>query len=481
MKPDFSAFDRCRILVVGDLMLDEYVWGSVERISPEAPVPVLSVTSEEFTLGGAANVAKNIAVLGAQVAVAGVVGKGSQGRKLREELGKIGVEIDAVVEEAGRPTTRKTRIMAERQQMLRIDRETVREISARSADALIGKVKERLPATDVLLISDYGKGVVTRRVVAELAAAATGAGKIAIADPKGMDYSKYSGLTLITPNKKEAALASGIEIRDEATLHAAGRRLLEHVAVEKLLVTCGKDGMVFFERGAEPLRIGTRARQVFDVSGAGDTVAAVLSLMLAAGFGYPDAIRLANTAAGVVVGKVGTAAVTRAELLEALQPGLDPTAAKHKSLAEMSATAGELRRKGKRVVLTNGCFDLLHAGHIRLFAASRAFGDVLVVALDDDASVRELKGAGRPVIGASERVRILSALDSVDYVIVFATRELDRVIEAVRPDVLTKGSNYENDTVIGRELVERLGGRVALVPVTESVSSTRIIATIKGK
>jgi D-beta-D-heptose 7-phosphate kinase/D-beta-D-heptose 1-phosphate adenosyltransferase len=182
-----------------------------------------------------------------------------------------------------------------------------------------------------------------------------------------------------------------------------------------------------------------------------------------------------------VVGKVGTAAVTRAELLEALQPGLDPTAAKHKSLAEMSATAGELRRKGKRVVLTNGCFDLLHAGHIRLFAASRAFGDVLVVALDDDASVRELKGAGRPVIGASERVRILSALDSVDYVIVFATRELDRVIEAVRPDVLTKGSNYENDTVIGRELVERLGGRVALVPVTESVSSTRIIATIKGK
>jgi D-beta-D-heptose 7-phosphate kinase/D-beta-D-heptose 1-phosphate adenosyltransferase len=250
------------------------------------------------------------------------------------------------------------------------------------------------------------------------------------------------------------------------------------VAVDKLLITCGKDGMVFFERGAEPLKIGTRARQVFDVSGAGDTVAAVLSLGLAAGFGYPDAIRLANTAAGVVVGKVGTAAVTRAELLEALQPGLDPTAAKHKSLAEMSATAGELRRKGKRVVLTNGCFDLLHAGHIRLFAASRAFGDVLVVALDDDASVRELKGAGRPVIGASERVRILSA---VDYVIVFATRELDRVIEAVRPDVLTKGSNYENDTVIGRELVERLGGRVALVPVIESVSSTRIIDTIKGK
>jgi D-beta-D-heptose 7-phosphate kinase/D-beta-D-heptose 1-phosphate adenosyltransferase len=481
MKPDFSAFDRCRILVVGDLMLDEYVWGSVDRISPEAPVPVLSVTSEEFTLGGAGNVARNIAVLGAQAAVAGVVGKGPEGRKLREELAGIGADVEAVVEEAGRPTTRKTRVMAERQQVLRIDRETVQEISSRSADSLICRVKAQLETADVLLISDYGKGVVTRRVVSELTAAAKAAGKIAIADPKGMDYSKYSGLTLITPNKKEASLASGIEIRDEAGLFAAGRRLLETVAVDKLLVTCGKEGMVLFERGVEPVKIGTRARQVFDVSGAGDTVAAVLSLGLAAGLGYPDAIRLANTAAGVVVGKVGTATVTRAELLEALQPGTEPTAAKHKTLAEMAELSGELRRKGKRLVLTNGCFDLLHAGHIRLFAASRAFGDVLVVALDDDASVRELKGAGRPVIGSAERVRILSALDSVDYVTVFATSELDRVIEAVRPDVLTKGSNYENDTVIGRELVERLGGRVALVPVTEAVSSTRIIETIKGK
>jgi D-beta-D-heptose 7-phosphate kinase/D-beta-D-heptose 1-phosphate adenosyltransferase len=481
MKPDFTAFDRCRILVVGDLMLDEYVWGTVERISPEAPVPVLSVTNEEFTLGGAGNVAKNIAALGARVAVAGVVGKGPQGKRLREELSKIGAEVDTIIEEPGRPTTRKTRILAEHQQLLRIDRETSKEISARSADALIRKVKDRLPATDVLLISDYGKGVVTRQVVAELASAAAAAGKIAIADPKGMDYSKYSGLTLITPNKKEAALASGIEIRDEAGLSAAGTRLLEQVLIEKLLITCGKDGMVFFERGVDPLKIGTRARQVFDVSGAGDTVAAVLSLGLAAGFGYPDAIRLSNTAAGIVVGKVGTASVTRAELLEALQPGLEPSAVKQKTLSEMAEVAGELRRRGKRIVLTNGCFDLLHAGHIRLFAASRAFGDALVVALDDDVSVRELKGAGRPVIGAAERVRILSALDAVDYVVVFATKELDRVIEAVRPDVLTKGSNYENDTVIGRELIERLGGRVALVPVTESVSSTRIIETIKGK
>jgi D-beta-D-heptose 7-phosphate kinase/D-beta-D-heptose 1-phosphate adenosyltransferase len=481
MKLDFSIFDKCRVMVIGDLMLDEYVWGSVERISPEAPVPVLSVTREEFTLGGAGNVAKNLAVLGAQVAVAGVVGKGPQGKKLRAELVQLGVDVSAVIAEPRRPTTRKTRVIAEHQQVLRIDREKAEEISAASTDALVQRTTERLDSADVLLISDYGKGVVTRQLVAALAEKAGQARKIAIADPTGMDYSKYAGLTLITPNKKQASLAAGIEIRDEPGLFAAGRRLLDTVAVEKILVTCGKDGMVFFERGSEPLKFGTRAQQVYDVSGAGDTVAAALSLGLAAGFPYPDAIHLANAAAGIVVGKVGTAAVTRAELLEALQPSLDPAAFKHKSIAEIEALARDLRRSGKRVVLTNGCFDLLHAGHIRLFAASKAQGDVLVVALDDDASVRALKGPGRPVIGAAERVRILSALDSVDYVVVFSTRELDKVIEAVRPEVLTKGSNYENNTVVGSDIVERFGGRVALIPMTEGLSSTRIIETIKAR
>jgi D-beta-D-heptose 7-phosphate kinase/D-beta-D-heptose 1-phosphate adenosyltransferase len=468
-------------MIVGDLMLDEYVWGRVERISPEAPVPVLSVTHEELTLGGAGNVAKNLAVLGASVAVAGVVGKGPEGKKLREELVKLGVDVSAVIAEPQRPTTRKTRIIAEHQQVLRIDRETAEEVSATSTDALVQRTTDLLKAVDVVLLSDYGKGVITRQLAASLAANARKARKIAIADPKGLDYSKYAGLTLITPNKKEAALASGMEIRDESSLFAAGRRLLDTVAIEKLLVTCGKDGMVFFERGAEPLKFGTRAQQVYDVSGAGDTVAAALSIGLAAGFTYPDAIRLANTAAGIVVGKVGTAAVSRAELLEALQPSCDPAAMKHKSLAEIEELSRELRRSGKRIVLTNGCFDLLHAGHIRLLAAAKAHGDVLVVALDDDASVRQLKGSGRPVIAAAERVRILSALDSVDYVVVFSTRQLDQVIEAVRPDVLTKGSNYENEAVIGRERVERIGGRVALIPVTEGLSSSRIIEAIKAR
>jgi D-beta-D-heptose 7-phosphate kinase/D-beta-D-heptose 1-phosphate adenosyltransferase len=327
MALDFAAFDQCRLLVVGDLMLDEYVWGRVERISPEAPVPVLSVTGEEFTLGGAGNAAKNLAALGARVIVAGVVGQEAQGRKLLDELVKMGADVGAVVMESGRPTTRKTRIIAQNQQVLRIDRETVSEIAPESAEALINRTSDLLPLADAVLISDYGKGVVTPPLIASLAQEASRLGKIAIADPKGTNFAKYAGLTLITPNKKEAARAAGLEVHDDSSLFAVGKRLLDTVAIEKLLVTCGKDGMVFFERGATPKKFSTQARQVYDVSGAGDTAAAVLALALAARFSYADAIRLANAAAGRVVGKIGTATVSRAELTEALQTSADIDAA----------------------------------------------------------------------------------------------------------------------------------------------------------
>ncbi len=335
------------MLVVGDLMLDEYVWGRVERISPEAPVPVLSVTREEFTLGGAGNVAKNLAVLGARVAAAGVVGLGPQGKKLREQLVALGVDVSAVRVEPGRITTCKTRVIAERQQVLRIDRETDEAISTAAADVLIRQTAKLLESADVLLISDYGKGVVTRRLVAALAGKARGSRKIAIADPKGQDYSKYAGLSLITPNRKEAGLAAGLEVGDEPGLFAAGRRLLDTVAVDKLLVTCGEEGMVFFERGAAPQKFGTRGRQVFDVSGAGDTVVAALSLGLAAGFSYPDSIRLANAAAGIVVGRVGTATVTRAELQDALRPSRDPAPLKNKRRTEKARPAARGTRRPK--------------------------------------------------------------------------------------------------------------------------------------
>ncbi|UCD77271.1 MAG: D-glycero-beta-D-manno-heptose-7-phosphate kinase [Desulfobacterales bacterium] len=478
---DLAKFEQCRLLVVGDLMIDEYVWGNVDRISPEAPVQVVAVKSEEYTLGGAGNVANNLVSLGAKVSVLGVVGSGKDGKLLLNKLQDLGVDTRGVVQESGRPTTKKTRIIADHQQVVRIDRETNEKISAETFDALVELAKEIIPAVDVILISDYGKGLVTRDLIAHLVKLARAHGKTSVADPKGLDFTKYAGVSVLTPNKKEASLASGVEIVNDRSLAAAGTGLLQKSGVERLLITCGKDGMAFFEPQRKPYKISTNAREVYDVSGAGDTVVAVLGLGLAAGLTYKEAVGLANTAAGIVVGKVGTATVTPKELALALKQTGESIVVKHKTLNELADICRKLHNDRKRIVLTNGCFDLLHVGHIKLFAASKQLGDVLIVAIDDDDSVRSLKGADRPVISSTERVGILSALDSVDYVVVFATNELEKVISSVRPDVLTKGSNYESEEVEGRLLVEKFGGRVNLIPITENISSTQIINNIKKK
>jgi len=478
---DLSKFDKCRLLVVGDLMIDEYVWGNVDRISPEAPVQVVAVNYQDNILGGSGNVVNNLAALGADVAVLGVVGSGRDGELLLNILSELGLDPAGIIQETGRPTTKKTRIIAEHQQVLRIDRETKKTVSANTFASISALAEKIIPDVDVILISDYGKGLITRELIVKLVNLAGASGKIIIADPKGLDFSKYAGITLLTPNRKEASLAAGIEIVDQESLAAAGSLLLEKSGIDKLLITCGKDGMVFFEPGNEPFTIRTKAREVYDVSGAGDTVIAVLGLGIAAGLSFRDAVALANTAAGIVVGKVGTATVNRKELAQALLQPADSAASKHKTIKELTDLSRKLHNDRKRIVLTNGCFDLLHTGHIKLFAASKRLGDVLIVALDDDDSVRRLKGADRPVISAAERVGILSALDSVDYVVVFATHELDNVIKAIRPDILTKGSNYDSEKVQGREIVENYGGRVALVPITQDISSSQIINNIKRK
>ena len=456
---DLSKFDQCRLLVVGDLMIDEYVWGDVDRISPEAPVQVVAVNNQDYTLGGSGNVVNNLAALGADVAVLGVVGTGRDGKLLLKILSELGSDPAGIIQEAGRPTTKKTRIIAEHQQVLRIDRETKKKISANTFASISALAEKIIPDVDVILISDYGKGLITRELIAKLVNLAAASGKITIADPKGLDFSKYAGITLLTPNKKEASLASNIEIMDPASLASAGSQLLKKSGIDKLLITCGKDGMVFFEPGHEPFTISTKAREVYDVSGAGDTVIAVLGLGIAAGLSFKEAVALANTAAGIVVGKVGTATVTREELGQALLQPADSTVSKHKTIKELAELSRRLHIDRQRIVLTNGCFDLLHTGHIKLFAASKRKGDVMIVALDDDDSVKRLKGADRPVISAAERVGILSALDCVDYVVVFATHELDDVIKSIRPDILTKGSNYDSEEVEGREIVENYGGR----------------------
>ena len=462
-------------------MIDEYVWGNVDRISPEAPVQVVAVNSEDYTLGGSGNVVNNLVALGAHVSVLGVVGTGRNAKLLMDKLSDLGSNTEGIIQETGRPTTKKTRIIAERQQVLRIDRETRKNISTETFASITALAEKMIPEVDVILISDYGKGLITRNLIEKIVNLAKAHGKITVADPKGLDFSKYAGISLLTPNKNEASLASGVEIINEESLASAGSVLLEKSATEKLLITCGKDGMVLFEPGQKPFTISTKAREVYDVSGAGDTVIAVLGLGVAAGLSLKEAVTLANTAAGIVVGKVGTATVTRRELAGALQQPGDSTVSKHRSIKELAEISRKLHNDRKRIVLTNGCFDLLHTGHIKLFAASKRLGDVMIVALDDDDSVRRLKGVNRPVISATERVGILSALDSVDYVVVFATNELADIIKSIRPDVLTKGSNYESEVVEGREIVENYGGRVELVPITEEISSSQIINNIKNK
>lgn len=481
MKIDISKFESCHILVVGDLMIDEYLWGSVDRISPEAPVQVVSVDREELTLGGSGNVINNLVALGARVSAVGVIGDGPNGKCLRKELSRLGVGNEGIIAEKNRPTTKKTRIIAAQQQVLRIDRETKNALLKKTHNAIVKTAEKMIPDADVILISDYGKGLVSAELVSKLTAKARKHGKLAIVDPKGLDFAKYSGAHVITPNKKEASLAAGIEISDDKSLFEAGRRLVKKTGVDKLLITCGKDGMVVFETGRKPRKISTRARQVFDVSGAGDTVLAVLGLACAADMTFDRAVTLANVAAGIVVAKVGTATVSQKELAEALQlaPGDSPS--KQISLKDLPGVCSDLKKKGKRIVLTNGCFDVLHVGHLKLLSASKQLGDALIVAIDDDESVRRLKGPQRPVISANERLRIISALDSVDHVLLFSTGQLKKVIEAARPDVLTKGSDYRLSEVQGRKIVERHGGRVEIIPITENISSTKVINDIKNK
>jgi D-beta-D-heptose 7-phosphate kinase/D-beta-D-heptose 1-phosphate adenosyltransferase len=480
MPIDISKFDRCNLLVVGDLMLDEYLWGEVDRISPEAPVQVVSIKNEDYAMGGAGNVVNNIVALGAKVTAAGVIGTGRNGQILLDKFKDLGVDTAGIVQEPGMPTTQKTRIIASHQQVLRIDRETDKTISDSTIDKITRFIEDKIAGVDVVLISDYGKGLITKTLLSRLISAAKKHKKITIADPKGLDFSKYSGVSLLTPNKKEAALASGVEIVDESTLLKAGNKILQTVGLDKLLITCGKDGMVLFGQNREPYKVKAKTRQVYDVSGAGDTVLSVFGLAIASGASFKDAMSIANTAAGIVVGKVGTATISRQELATALTPYQDSILSKQKKISELPVLIEDLKKKGKRIVLTNGCFDLLHAGHIMLFSASKELGDILIVGIDDDDSVKKLKGSGRPVIGAKERVRILCALDSVDYVIVFSSIELKKLIEIIQPDVLTKGSNYTSEEVFGRERVEQLGGKVVLIPISENISSTRIINNIKS-
>ena len=480
MDQRIDHFRDCRLLVVGDLMIDEYVWGDVNRISPEAPVQVVTVEREELTLGGAGNVVNNLVALGARAAVVGVAGNGPEGRRMLDMFARLEADCRGIVCEDERPTTRKTRIIASNQHVLRIDRETRHDIAPDTCERIKSFIEAEMPHVQGVLVSDYDKGLITPALMARITAAARAHGKFVIVDPKTADFSRYRGATLLTPNRKEASQAAGIDITDEASLIEAAGRIMQTAELEKLLITMGADGMVFFDGERPPIRIDTRARQVYDVSGAGDTVLSVLGLVTAVGGSFEEAMGMANTAAGIVVGKVGTATIGPGELKSALATSGQRFPSKHRAMEELPALLSDLRRRNHRIVLTNGCFDLIHVGHIQLVSAARDLGDFLIVAIDDDESVRQVKGPGRPVIAAKERIRILSALDSVDAVVVFASDELEELIDLVKPDVLAKGSNYKSAEVRGHERVAQHGGRVALVPIAEDVSAAQIINHIRN-
>ena len=477
---DLEGFSNLRVLVAGDFMLDEYLWGKVERVSPEAPVAVVEVERETRTLGGAGNVVNNLVALGAQVEVLGLVGDDNPGHLLTQEMVRLGVAVDGLFTDPSRRTSRKTRVIGASQQVVRIDRESRTPAPPAFETAAREFLSARLPGLHALVLSDYAKGVLTPAVLKELIAQGRSRGYPVVVDPKGADYSLYAGATVITPNRKEAELAVGYSLARREDLERAGASLREGLALDYLLITLGAEGMLLFAGGAPPLSIPTRAREVFDVSGAGDTVAALMALGLAQ-WGDPVlAATLANVGAGVVVGKVGTAPVYRAELARELGREGTRLEEKIRTPAELKLLTSQLQTQGKKVVFTNGCFDLLHAGHIKFLEEARRLGDALVVAVDSDASVRQVKGEGRPIIGEDQRVRILAALAAVDYVTVFTSDQLPELLAGLRPDILTKGSNYPEAQVAGREIVASYGGQVVLLPVTEPVSVSDLIQRIKN-
>ena len=477
---DLGGFAALKVLVAGDFMLDEYLWGKVERVSPEAPVAVVDVQRETRTLGGAGNVVNNLVALGARVEVLGLVGEDHPGEALRQELTRLGVGAAGLFTDPWRRTSRKTRVMGNSQQVVRIDRES----RAPAPPAFIAQAKEyllaSLPAVHAIVLSDYAKGVLTPPLLKEVIGLGKGRGLPVVVDPKGRDYSAYAGATVITPNRKEAELAAGFSLARWEELVRAGALLREKLSLDHLLITLGAEGMLLFPREGREVHLPTRAREVFDVSGAGDTVAALMALGLAR-WGDPVlAARLANLAAGVVVGKVGTAPIFRPELERELGRRAAGLEEKILALPELALAVAHLQAQGKRVVFTNGCFDLLHGGHIKFLEDSRRLGDALVVALDSDDSVRQVKGEGRPVMGEAQRRRILAALTAVDYVTVFHSSQLTEILKSLQPDVLTKGSNYPEDQVAGREVVQAYGGEIRLLPVTDPVSVSELIQRIRN-
>jgi D-beta-D-heptose 7-phosphate kinase/D-beta-D-heptose 1-phosphate adenosyltransferase len=478
-----SDLPRQSVLCVGDIMLDRYVYGDVARVSPEAPTVILAVRREDVAPGGAANVALNIAGLGARCVLVGAIGSDEPGRLLIERLAKAGKVEPRLVSDRTRPTTMKTRYVSEHYSthLLRADWEDARPLETERENEILARANEALERCGAVVLSDYGKGVLTQRVTQELIAAANKAKKPVIVDPTGNDYRIYRFATLVTPNRSELSRALNVEVRTAEEIASGAAELCERTDIAAILVTRSEDGMTLVGRGEEPVHVPAYPIKVRDVSGAGDTVTATMAAMLAMGADLEAAARAANAAAAVVVGKRGTATLSLVELRAMLVPpalrayeeklALDPTA--------MDERLNEWRRAGLRIGFTNGCFDLLHPGHLKVLAEARAACDRLVVGLNSDSSTRRLKGEGRPIQDEVSRAQLLAALEAVDLIAIFEEDTPIELIRRVRPQVLVKGGDYTRDQVVGREIVEATGGEILLVDLLPERSTTRLVERSK--
>ncbi len=463
-----------RLLVVGDVMLDKYIWGEVGRISPEAPVPVVRGTQQDEKPGGAANVAMNLAHLGAQTVVVGIAGGDENEHLLASALSKSGIASHFISTQSF-PTITKTRILGGRQQMLRLDFERLGTLVQSDYDRLIEKALGLLPGSHALLLSDYAKGAITPQVCQVLISQARKLGIPVLVDPKSADFSHYRGATTICPNLGELGRAARMDTGDLDALLIAAEAMVSALDVEFITATLSEKGIALVRPGNR-IVAPALARQVFDVSGAGDTVIAVLALCLASGLKPETAVELANVAAGIVVGKVGTVPVEKHELLAALSPQIALHAEDRVlSQDDLVKRVAMWKANSERVVFTNGCFDLLHIGHITVLEQARRFGDRLIVGINSDASVRSLKGPTRPIVGEQARARVLAALAAVDAVVIFDAPTPLELIVATQPDVLVKGGDYDVENIVGAKEVKSWGGEVKTVPIVEGFSTTRLI------
>ena len=463
-----------KLLVIGDLMIDQYLWGSCERISPEAPVQIVNVQSESTMLGGAGNVINNLKALGAHDDIISVIGSCEISEELKGLLKKNEVDTQYLINQKDYITSKKSRIIAAQQQVVRYDRESSDEINIESQKTILESYTSIINNYDGVLLSDYGKGVLTFSLTKSLISIANKSNKKILVDPKGPDYSKYKGAYLLTPNKKEASEASQINIKDGESLSQAIAKLKIDCDLDVSIITLSEQGVAIYDTN---LRIHpTLAREVFDVTGAGDTVIASLSFALACGYQIDDAIKFSNLAAGVVVGKIGSATASLNEIIEYESSLKKSSSEAHiKTLEEITILSSELKAKGKKIIFTNGCFDILHAGHVRLLETAKSYGDVLIVGLNSDRSVSALKGKNRPINKQLDRAYILAAIEVVNYVVIFDQDLPYDLIKSIKPNILVKGSDYEGKTVVGQDIADEL----KLVQFVDEKSTTKIIEKIQ--